>query len=78
MSGEHEQQAERLRLVVLLSGSGRSLDNLLQAIARDELDADIVAVASSKACRSGRYGSPVAARSEDKRDLPIGQSDSLK
>ena len=48
MSGEQEQQAERLRLAVLLSGSGRSLDNLLQTIANGDLDAEIVAVVSSK------------------------------
>ena len=60
MSGEQEQQAERLRLVVLLSGSGRSLDNLLRTIANGELDADIVAVVSSK---PGVRGLEIAERS---------------
>ena len=60
MSGEHERwQGERLRLAVLLSGSGRSLDNLLQTIARDELDAVIVAAASS---RPGVRGLEIAER----------------
>ena len=36
------------RLAVLLSGSGRTLENLLAAIERGELDANIVAVVSSK------------------------------
>jgi phosphoribosylglycinamide formyltransferase-1 len=50
MSGEHSQdRQERLRLAVLLSGSGRSLENLLNVIERGELDAEIVAVVSSKA-----------------------------
>jgi formyltetrahydrofolate-dependent phosphoribosylglycinamide formyltransferase len=49
MSGEHEQDGqERLRIAVLLSGSGRSLENLLNVIERGELDAEIVAVVSSK------------------------------
>jgi phosphoribosylglycinamide formyltransferase 1 len=49
MSGEHAQdRQERLRLAVLLSGSGRSLENLLNVIERGELDAEIVAVVSSR------------------------------
>jgi formyltetrahydrofolate-dependent phosphoribosylglycinamide formyltransferase len=36
------------RLAVLLSGSGRTLENLLAAIERRQLDATIVAVVSSK------------------------------
>ena len=49
MSGEHERdRQERLRLAVLLSGSGRSLENLLNVIERGELDAEIVAVVSSR------------------------------
>ena len=37
------------RLGVLISGSGRSLKNLLQVIGRDELDAEVVCVVSSLA-----------------------------
>jgi formyltetrahydrofolate-dependent phosphoribosylglycinamide formyltransferase len=36
------------RLAVLLSGSGRTLENLIATIARGELDAKLVAVVSSK------------------------------
>ena len=38
-----------LRIAVLLSGTGRSLDNLLQEIGAGRLDAEIVVVISSKA-----------------------------
>lgn len=38
----------RARLAVLISGSGRTLENLLKVIARGELNAEIVAVISSK------------------------------
>jgi formyltetrahydrofolate-dependent phosphoribosylglycinamide formyltransferase len=38
----------RARLAVLISGSGRTLENLLNVIARGDLHAEIVAVVSSK------------------------------
>lgn len=38
------------RLAVLLSGSGRTLDNLLEHIARDDLDATIPVVIASREC----------------------------
>lgn len=38
----------RARLAVLISGSGRTLENLLNVIGRGELNAEIVAVVSSK------------------------------
>lgn len=38
-----------LRVAVLVSGTGRTLDNFLQKIEADQLPADIVAVASNKA-----------------------------
>lgn len=41
------------RFGVLLSGSGRTLDNLLQVIDRDELDAEIMAVVSSRSAVRG-------------------------
>jgi len=41
---------ERADLLVMLSGSGRTLENLLGAIARAELDADVRAVVASRAC----------------------------
>lgn len=53
------------RLAVLLSGSGRTLENLLAAIQDGDLDADIVAVVSSRAGVRGiaigeRAGLPTA------------------
>ncbi|MEX0775249.1 MAG: phosphoribosylglycinamide formyltransferase [Phycisphaeraceae bacterium] len=53
-----------LRLAVLLSGGGRTLENIAQAIDRGELDARIVAVISSKAdaygvIRAKNLGLPV-------------------
>jgi len=50
---------QRFRVAVLLSGSGRTLDNLLACIARDELVIDIVGVISS---RSGVRGLEIAQR----------------
>ncbi len=41
---------EPARLAVLLSGSGRTLENLLAAIARGELNARVTVVVASKAC----------------------------
>lgn len=41
------------RLGVLLSGSGRTLENLLAVIARGELDAEIVCVVSSRSTARG-------------------------
>jgi len=41
---------QRPRLGVLLSGSGRTLDNLCARIDGDELDADIAVVVGSRAC----------------------------
>ncbi len=40
----------RARLLVLLSGSGRTLLNLADAIDRDELDAEIALVVASREC----------------------------
>ena len=42
--------AERANLAVLLSGSGRTLDNLLEHIDRGELDARVVVVVGSREC----------------------------
>ena len=53
-----------LRLVVLLSGSGRTLDNLLEAIAAGRLPARVVAVVSS---RPDVRGVAIATRA----DLPV-------
>lgn len=39
------------RLAVFLSGSGRTLDNLLAVIARGELDASVALVVASRECR---------------------------
>lgn len=41
------------RLAVLLSGSGRTLENLLGVIARGELDAEVVCVVSSRSAARG-------------------------
>src|SRR5665811_1194678 len=41
------------RLGVLLSGSGRTLENLLAVIDRGELDADVVVVVSSRSAARG-------------------------
>lgn len=54
----------RPRLAVLISGSGRTLQNLIERISDGRLDAEIVAVASSKAGVAGiqvglRAGLPV-------------------
>ncbi|MGD9710470.1 MAG: phosphoribosylglycinamide formyltransferase [Thermomicrobiales bacterium] len=43
------------RLAVLLSGAGRTLDNLLQWIRRGDLSAEIVVVASSKSLARGLH-----------------------
>jgi len=49
-SGQHiETDHRQPRLAVLLSGSGRTLENLIAAIDRGALDAQLVAVVSSKA-----------------------------
>ena len=42
--------AGRARLLVLLSGSGRTLENLLEVIGRGELDAEVVGVGASREC----------------------------
>lgn len=42
--------AGRARLLVMLSGSGRTLDNLLTVIERGELDAEVVGVVASREC----------------------------
>jgi len=50
-AGDHQSiqpPHSRARLAVLLSGSGRTLENLLRAIEEARLDAEIVAVVSSK------------------------------
>jgi formyltetrahydrofolate-dependent phosphoribosylglycinamide formyltransferase len=52
------------RLAVLLSGSGRTLENLIATIDRGELDAEIVAVVSSK---SGVRGIEIA----EQAGLPV-------
>lgn len=39
------------RLIVLLSGSGRTLENILARIARGQLNAAVAAVVASKPCR---------------------------
>jgi phosphoribosylglycinamide formyltransferase 1 len=54
-SGEYK----RARLAVLLSGSGRTLENLLQASGKGTLAADVVLVVSSK---SGVRGLEIAGR----------------
>ena len=46
-SGEIRNPGSRWRIAVLLSGAGRTLENLLQVIARGELPAEIVMVVSS-------------------------------
>jgi phosphoribosylglycinamide formyltransferase 1 len=50
-------ETRALRLAVLLSGTGRSLENLLRVIANNELDAGIAVVVSSK---SGVRGLDIA------------------
>ncbi|MCC5821867.1 MAG: phosphoribosylglycinamide formyltransferase [Phycisphaerales bacterium] len=45
------KQARNARLLVLLSGSGRTLENLLARIDAGELPAEIVRVVASKPCR---------------------------
>lgn len=53
-AGQGEYHSERpWRLGVLLSGSGRTLDNLLKVIDRDELDAEIVVAVSSRSAVRG-------------------------
>jgi len=52
---------QRFRVAVLLSGSGRTLENLLASIGRDELDIEIVGVVSS---RAGVRGLEIARRAE--------------
>ncbi|CAN5457440.1 phosphoribosylglycinamide formyltransferase [soil metagenome] len=59
MHQSSEDPARKPRLAVLLSGSGRTLENLLATIDRDELDAEIVGVVSSK---SGVRGIEIAER----------------
>lgn len=50
LPGQHVETDHRQpRLAVLLSGSGRTLENLINVIGRGELDAQLVAVVSSKA-----------------------------
>lgn len=46
-NGQAQQNA---RLAVLLSGSGRTLDNLIEHIERGELDAEIAVVVGSREC----------------------------
>jgi formyltetrahydrofolate-dependent phosphoribosylglycinamide formyltransferase len=46
-SGPPAESSGRIRLAVLLSGTGRTLENMLRVIKRGELDAEIVAVVSS-------------------------------
>ncbi len=50
------------RLLVMLSGSGRTLDNLIACIDRNELDARVAAVVAGKPCRgleiARRHGIP--------------------
>lgn len=48
-----QESGQELRLAVLLSGSGRTLENLLAAIARGELPARIEVVVSSRATVRG-------------------------
>jgi formyltetrahydrofolate-dependent phosphoribosylglycinamide formyltransferase len=55
----------RIRLAVLLSGTGRTLDNFIRLIAAGELDAEIVGVASSVA---GVRGLEIAERAA----IPVG------
>lgn len=55
-----------LRIAVLLSGSGTSLENLVERRARGELDAEVVVVVSSRRGaygleRAGRHGIPAHA-----------------
>lgn len=62
-----------LRLGVLLSGSGTSLENLLQRIDKGELDAEVCLVLSTKPAAAGlerarRRGLPTEV--VDRRDLP--------
>jgi formyltetrahydrofolate-dependent phosphoribosylglycinamide formyltransferase len=45
---DHSAPTRPLRLAVLLSGTGRTLENLLASIAAGELDAAVVAVVSSR------------------------------
>lgn len=52
------EEVSALRVAVLLSGTGRTLENLIDWQARGELDAEIVAVASNK---RGARGLRVAA-----------------
>lgn len=57
-TGDAKQEGERpWRLAVLISGSGRTLRNLLEVIGRGELDAEVVCVVSS---RSGVAGLEIA------------------
>lgn len=56
-SSTEETHTRPWRLAVLISGSGRTLKNLLDVIERGELDAEIVCVASS---RSGVAGLEIA------------------
>src|SRR5688572_8703504 len=53
------ERSTSIRYAVLLSGSGRTLENLLRAIDRDELEGAVVAVVSS---RTGVRGIEVAGR----------------
>ena len=62
-----------LRIAVLLSGTGRSLDNILQEIGAGRLDAEIAVVVSSKADayglgRARAHG--LDARAVPRRDYP--------
>ena len=66
-----EPRGERLRIAVLLSGSGTSLENLFEHMERGELDARVTVVIASKATAGGlerarRRGVPafVVARKE--------------
>ena len=61
-----------LRIAVLLSGSGTSLENLLEQIESGALAASVCAVVSSKASRTIRKPS---SRSES-RTRPLNASDS--
>ncbi len=63
-SGDDTTPARPWRLAVLLSGSGRTLANLLDVIAAGALDAEVVGVASS---RSGVRGLEIARQ----HDIPV-------
>ncbi len=46
----------RARIAVMLSGGGRTLENLIACIARGELDAEIAVVIASRECRGAEIG----------------------